>query len=348
MPVVDARAQETGSQLGAQDISPLQAQAASGDPAAELKLARAYWQGDGVPENQETAAIWCRKAAKAGNAEAQDFLGKMYLNGQGVERDKKEAVAWFQKAARQGNTGAMCDLGVAYYNGDGVSTDDELSYAWFTVAKGAGSEQGAEAVRRAESELKDWAVANSFTRIAEMYEKRGALPENPGEAARWWLNAARKGNHDAQIQIAAKLFDGAGVTQDFTQGRYWCNEALKANDRRGAYCMGSSYRRGLGVAPNAKEARKWYDTGAAMGDVPSMKALAELEATGEGGRIDRIGACLIYARLAKERDKDALRSQAQLKKEMEPKEWKKVQQQLPGMLIDPKKLDAALQQVTPP
>jgi len=344
-PSADTRAQDNQSQLGPQGISRLQAQAASGDSSAELKLARAYWQGDGVPVNQETAAQWCRKAAVNGNAEAQEFLGEMYRTGEGVVQDKKEAVAWYQIAARQGDVSAMFNLGAAYYNGDGVSIDDELSYAWFTLAKDAGSEKGAQAVQRAESELKDWNITNSFKKIAEMYEKGGARPENQAEAARWWMTAAKKGDQDAQIQIANKLLNGQGVTRDLTQGRYWCNELAKAKDFRGEYCMALIYQRGLGVNPDAKEARKWYDLAAEAGDVPAIRAVAQMDATGEGGKIDRPAACLQYARLAAAGDKDALQSLARLRKEIDAKELARVEQQLGMTRIDLKKLDAALAQI---
>jgi hypothetical protein len=52
-------------------------------------------------------------------------------------------------------------------------------------------------------------------------------------------------------------------------------------------------------------------------------------------------------RLIVDGEKDALRSLAKLKKEMDAKEWKKVEKQLPGFRIEPKKLDAALQRVDP-
>lgn len=67
----------------------------------------------------------------------------------------------------------------------------------------------------------------------------------------------------------------------------------------------------------------------------------------ERTRVDRPAACLLYVRLIVDGEKDALRSLAKLKKEMDAKEWKKVEKQLPGFRIEPKKLDAALQRVDP-
>jgi len=109
--------------------------------------------------------------------------------------------------------------------------------------------------------------------------------------------------------------------------------------------MALIYQRGLGVNPDAKEARKWYDLAAEAGDVPAIRAVAQMDATGEGGKIDRPAACLQYARLAAAGDKDALQSLARLRKEIDAKEWARVEQQLGMTRIDLKKLDAALAQI---
>lgn len=341
----NARILESQAQSSAQDISQLQSQAKSGDPVAQLKLARAYGRGDGVAQNEEVAAQWYRKAADQGNAEAQDSMGQIYLIGQGVEQNKQQAIAWFRKSAGQGNSSAMFHLGAAYYNGDGVDIDDSLSYAWFMLAKEAGSPRAAEAIQRAESELKPSRIIRGYKKIAEMYEKGGSLPENQAEAARWWLRAAKEGDDDAQVAIATKLLNGQGVTQDFEQGRYWCHEAAKQNDASGGYCMGYMYQHGLGATSDLKQARKWYEGAAKGGHRRAIKALALMKEDGEGGKVDRPAACLLYARLASLGDQDALRSLARLKKEVGEKEWRKLEQQMSRMRIDPWQLNLALKRM---
>lgn len=340
--------QESRGQSAGQDVSQLQSQAAGGDPLAQLKLARAYERGEGVSENKEMAAAWYRKAAEQGNAEAQNSLGALYLVGDGVEQDKQEAVKWFHKSARQGNANAMFSLGAAYYNGDGVKIDDSLSYAWFTLAKEAGSQKGAEAVQRADSEIKARTITESFKRIAEIYEGGEYLPENQTEAARWWLKAAERGDQDAEIATALKFFNGQGVQRDFAQGRSWCDRALKEGDARGEYCIGYIYQHGLGVAADAKEARKRYERAAKGGHTLAIKALAQMYAAGEGGKVDRGEACVLYAMLAVRGDKDSLQKFAKLRKEIGEKEWREVQKRLIVQRIDRAKLEYLLQQTNTP
>jgi hypothetical protein len=344
-PLPEIRLPASPSQISAQELAQLQAQAAGGSVTAELKLARAYESGLGVPQDDRLAAQWYRKAAERGNSEAQDALGAMYLVGQGLEQNKDEAARWFQKSACQGNASAMYRMGAAYYNGDGVPINDSLAYAWFKLAEAAGNQRATDAVQRAESELKPTTVTNGLKRIAELFEPNGCLPQNESQAAHWWSMAAARGDPDAQVALAMKLLTGQGLPQDLVQGRQLCNEAAKNEQHRGQYCMGYIYQRGLGVTPDPKKAREWYARAARGGNVPATKALAAMEAAGEGGKADRVNAFLLYATLVQAHDQEALRSLARLKKSITPKEWAQLQKPLKQLRIDPAKLDTALQQI---
>lgn len=331
-------------QLVAQDISKLQAQAQAGDATAQLKLAQAYRDGDGVAKDEHAAFSWYRKAAEQGNSEAQNFVDEIYRFGQGVDQNKEEAVRWWHMSARQCNASAMWSLGAAYYNGDGVDIDDGLSYAWFLLAKKAGSERAIEAVQRAESTLRNSDIAAGLRQIGEMYERGDYLPRNQTEATHWLLEAAKKGDADAQSEIAVKLVTGLGIAQDLGQAQYWCNQLEKKQDIRTGYCMGYLYQNGL---KDAGKARKRFGHASDSGYGPAITALAQMEVTGEGGKIDRVAACVLYARLAIAKDVDSPRSLANLKSEMSDKEWKKVEKQLLSIHIDTEKLDALLLKVSP-
>ena len=67
------------------------------DKMSELQyeLGKCYWNG--VPENQEEAAMWLRVAAEQGNIKAQYCLGMCYLNGRGIQKDEAEAVKWLRE-----------------------------------------------------------------------------------------------------------------------------------------------------------------------------------------------------------------------------------------------------------
>ena len=64
----------------------------------------------------------------------------MYYNGHGVPKDEQQAVAWYRKAAEQGDAGAQRILGRKYAFGDGVPKDDQMAYFWLLLASAQGDQ----------------------------------------------------------------------------------------------------------------------------------------------------------------------------------------------------------------
>ncbi|MGA8201693.1 MAG: hypothetical protein WB814_16620, partial [Candidatus Sulfotelmatobacter sp.] len=62
----------------AEDANVYRARAEQGDAEAQLKVARMYYYGKGVPQDYAEAARWCRKAADQDYAKAQYCLGYSY------------------------------------------------------------------------------------------------------------------------------------------------------------------------------------------------------------------------------------------------------------------------------
>ena len=88
--------------------------AEQGDAEAQSLLGLMYYEGKGVLQDHEEAALWLSKAAKQGDTEAQAVLGAMYYEGKGVPQDHAEAARWFSKAAKQGDASAQYNLGIMY------------------------------------------------------------------------------------------------------------------------------------------------------------------------------------------------------------------------------------------
>ena len=62
----------------------------------------------------------------------------MYVNGQIVPQDNQEAVRWIRKAAEQGHAGAQLGLGLTYYTGRrGIPRDNIRAHMWFSIAASA-------------------------------------------------------------------------------------------------------------------------------------------------------------------------------------------------------------------
>jgi uncharacterized protein len=101
--------------------------AEQGNAVAQYSLGVMYFGGQGVPQDDDKALAWWRKAGKQGNALAQGNLGKMYAMGRGVPQDYAQALAWYGKSADQGNANADSDLGNLYADGLGVPPPPPLA-----------------------------------------------------------------------------------------------------------------------------------------------------------------------------------------------------------------------------
>jgi TPR repeat protein len=70
------------------------------------ELGVAFYTGEGVPENEETAVHYFTKAAEQGHPGAAFMLGDCLLDGVGIERDRADALVWLILAADLGHRGA--------------------------------------------------------------------------------------------------------------------------------------------------------------------------------------------------------------------------------------------------
>ena len=84
-------------------LKDLEVLAKQGDLATQIKLASAYREGLGVPQDYKTAVKWFTLAAEQGDAGAQYNLGIMHSFGLGVVPNFELGVKWYVLAAKQGN-----------------------------------------------------------------------------------------------------------------------------------------------------------------------------------------------------------------------------------------------------
>jgi TPR repeat protein len=70
------------------------------------ELGVAFYTGEGVAENEQTAVHYFTKAAEQGHPGAAYMLGDCLLDGVGVERDRADALVWLILAADLGHRGA--------------------------------------------------------------------------------------------------------------------------------------------------------------------------------------------------------------------------------------------------
>jgi TPR repeat protein len=202
----------------------------AGEAQAAAIVGDLYASSGPLPPNYFEAAIWFRRAAEAGHSGAARALGQLHLRGAGVTRDPQEAALWFRQAAAQDDDGAMADLAQLALTRQVPESDRQATFAWFLQKAGAGDPAAAFNVGICLAEgigtRRDDALALLLFRhaakcmpIAQYWcgrmlaEGRGCAPDLQAARA-WFLQAAEKGNTDAEVAAGEMLFNGRGGPPD--------------------------------------------------------------------------------------------------------------------------------------
>lgn len=89
-------------------------QAVAATACEDRRADKAYLRGD-----YDSAVSELQFLAKAGEASAQYDLGLMYDKDQGVPQSDEQAMEWYRRAAEQGEPRAQYNLGLMYLKGQG-------------------------------------------------------------------------------------------------------------------------------------------------------------------------------------------------------------------------------------
>lgn len=192
-----------------QMLALIQPLAMEGDATAQFMLGSFYSRGEGVPQDEEHAVAWWRKAAEQGLATAQNELGVALTDGRGVdEPDPVQAITWYRRAAAQGLAVAQANLGLMYWNGLGVPQDDRKAIALFeeAAAKGLG-----------------WAQFY----LGEAYEKGRGVNPNTRKAIDWYLMAAERDYTEAQYALGRMYSTSRNIRHNYALATVWLSRAAR-------------------------------------------------------------------------------------------------------------------------
>jgi TPR repeat protein len=169
--------------------------------------------------------------------------------------DKDKAVSSLQYAAENGVPAAQWQLGRMYAKGDGVGKDDLRAFEYFSRIANAHADDApgtpqARIVANAfvslgryyQTGIPNSPVKADVGRALDMYsyaatyfgdpdaqyhlgrmhlDGTGAVPKDAWRAARWFVRAAHKGQHQAQAMLGAMLFKGDQVPRQAARGLMW-------------------------------------------------------------------------------------------------------------------------------
>ena len=229
----------------------LEKTAKQGDVSAQLAVANAYFNGDGVVANKNKAAQWYYKATMGNNAEAKAKLYSFY---------SKE----LEKYAKSGDAQAQYEVGMDYYEGEGVEKNTEIAAKWFLSAKTQGHEAATAKLysyysKSLEAAAKGGDAQAQYEVGMDYYEGNG-VSKNVATAAMWFDKAKTQGHEMATNQFYSyysKLLEGYA----------------KQGDAKAQYYTGLAYLDGLEIAQNKSKAAKYFYASALQGDAAAKAKL---------------------------------------------------------------------------
>lgn len=198
----------------------IKAAARTGDPGAQMELARMYYEGDTLEPDIEKSLRWLNAAADRKYPEALSTLGLFYLNGHGVARDEAKGLAMITEAAELESPQAQAYLAFAYGSGTGVRADSDKFVHWVTRAAGNGDARSRFnlAILKLTGKLVDQDVPGARELLAlsadQGYTEAQATygeflargidgPPDPVEACKWFAIAGTKGHQRANALLVS-------------------------------------------------------------------------------------------------------------------------------------------------
>lgn len=123
-------------------IKEFRALAEEGHPGAEFMLGVMYFNGSGVPQDSQVAAIFFYQAAQQGEPGAQLALGSIFIRGVGVWQDLIQAHTWLSLAAINGPSELQSNAIALRDATKLLMTPDEIAEAQRAVAAWRPSRSG--------------------------------------------------------------------------------------------------------------------------------------------------------------------------------------------------------------
>jgi TPR repeat protein len=154
----------------------------AGEPSAQFNWAQTLTADNAGVKGLELALPYYEKSAAQGIADSQYAVSQIYLSLESVPPEKKaQARLWLARAANAGFDTAQLDMGVWLVNGVGGKPNLEEGFKWMKVAAYRGN-----------------VVAQN--KLAHLYIDALGTPQDPIEAAKWYVISRRAGLKDPELE----------------------------------------------------------------------------------------------------------------------------------------------------
>jgi TPR repeat protein len=220
----------------------------AGNAGWTRELARHYWYGLGVAQDDAEGARLYRRAAEAGDPIAMNQLGYAMQNGKGTAQDQAGAIPWLKRAAELGNGVALINLAWAYQYGHGVTQDLPLALDYANRAKARNQKNADSFVSGIQ------AMMNRQTEDAEDSRRRLAELEREEREERRERQRQEREEREARdrqwMDTAQALMQGAAAMKRQQDEQ----NARREAERRRIEADNARYRQA-----QAEESRRWAE-----------------------------------------------------------------------------------------
>lgn len=200
-------------------------------------------------------------ASYAGAGESLTYTAQKYYYGKGVSRDLNKAFQLYLKAARKGDVNAMFIVGGMYKIGQGTAVNSNEAFKWLYKA----------AINGRSSKESERILAQSFIIGTD-------VPQNYGEALRFYERAAKRGDVEAQSELAYLYFTGKVGEKDYKKAAHWFNISARNGYPLAQYNMGILWYTGNGVETvDMVKAYTWFSLAAVNGHQSGIASINYLK-----------------------------------------------------------------------
>lgn len=286
-----------------------QSTTAGTSPAKALALGKAYYSGEGIPQDAVQAVQWFSTAAAGGAIEAQAWLGDAYLEGRGVSPDTAKAASLIQTAAAAGDPVGLRFLGVMYQTGQGMDRNYEKALEAYSSAAAKND-------------------ANSFDRLGILYLRGLGVKQDVGKAASYFTKGASLGDSWAQLNLGelyqggrihaarvastapgaaapAGTLPGLGAPGDMnrTMAMSLFKQSAAQKNRIAAFELGMLYLQGAN--PDLGSAAQYLRQSASARYAPAQVEIGKILEVGQGVPVDLVHAYMWYSLAVGQGSQDA-------------------------------------------
>ena len=243
----------------------------------QYRIGKMYLAGLGTEQDYETAALWLERAAEKSHKCAQYTLAGLYVKGQGVEKDLKHAFELYHASAIQGNPYASYEMAKMFRDGTGTKKSAVQAEEHFQDAF-----SGFQVLEEQSHDDK------LQYRLGQMLYQGIGTERDEEEAVRYWQQAAKLGNVNAQYALGKFWLDTG--TGDVQQAAAWLEKAANAGNTSAQYVLAKLYLEGRLGEKDVEKAGKLFQKAAEQGNGFAAYRLGRLYLEGEEIPKDMVAA----------------------------------------------------------